>query len=139
MKFPWLISALFIAQLAWAQSPTSSEQKPSTVPTFQEGAVLHQVYFWLKNPDSAEDKARLMEGLAMLRGVQEVQWMVSGEPASTLARDVVVSDWSVSETMYFASSADQDAYQVHPLHQAFVKNYSHLWSRVVVYDTQVKP
>ncbi|HAB35393.1 MAG TPA: stress protein, partial [Cryomorphaceae bacterium] len=123
MKAFFLISALFIAQLAWAQSPTSAHQEPTSSPTFQEGAVLHQVYFWLKNPDSAEDKARLKEGLATLRGVQEVQWLVTGEPASTLPRDVVVSDWSVSETMYFASSADQDAYQIHPLHQAFVKNY----------------
>ena len=32
---------------------------------------------------------------------------------------------------------DQDVYQNHPLHQAFIKEYGHLWKKVVVYDIRV--
>ncbi|MCR6720023.1 MAG: Dabb family protein [Chitinophagaceae bacterium] len=44
------------------------------------------------------------------------------------------NSFDVSELMYFNSAAEQDAYQVHPTHKAFVDKYSHLWERVVVYD-----
>jgi hypothetical protein len=36
--------------------------------------------------------------------------------------------------MYFEDLAGQATYQDHPIHQDFIKNYSHLWSKVVVYD-----
>jgi hypothetical protein len=35
----------------------------------------------------------------------------------------------------FKDKADQDAYQVDPIHLKFVEQYAHLWSRVVVYDS----
>ena len=56
------------------------------------------------------------------------------DPADMKARDVVDSSWSVCETMEFASLEDQAAYQPHPIHQAFIAECGHLWSRVVVYD-----
>ncbi len=96
--------------------------------------VLHHVFFWLKNPHSTEDKANLKEGLKTLAAISEVKKILSGEPASTLKRDVVVSDWDVAEIIYFDNIIDQDVYQVHPIHKAFVENYSHLWEKVAVYD-----
>jgi hypothetical protein len=39
--------------------------------------------------------------------------------------------------MFFNNTQDQDIYQVHPIHKAFVENYSHLWDKVVVYDMLV--
>jgi hypothetical protein len=39
--------------------------------------------------------------------------------------------------MIFNSTQDQDIYQVHPIHKAFVDKYSHLWDKVVVYDMLV--
>jgi hypothetical protein len=35
----------------------------------------------------------------------------------------------------FDSREDQDSYQVDPIHQAFVAENSHLWNKVVVYDS----
>ena len=43
----------------------------------------------------------------------------------------------VTEMMIFNSTQDQDIYQVHPIHKAFVDKYSHLWDKVVVYDMLV--
>ena len=36
--------------------------------------------------------------------------------------------------MTFDSVADQEAYQPHPLHKAFIERCGHLWEKVVVYD-----
>ena len=37
--------------------------------------------------------------------------------------------------MLFDDEAGQKTYQDHPIHQAFVKNNSHLWAKVLVYDS----
>ena len=99
--------------------------------------VIHHVFFWLKNPNSEVDKLKLKEGLKTLESIKEVKKLYIGEPASTLKRDVVVTDYQVTEMMFFDSAKDQDIYQVHPTHKAFVDNYSHLWEKVVVYDMLV--
>ena len=99
--------------------------------------IIHHVYFTLKNPDSVQDKQLLKEGLQSLAAIAEVKHLVIGEPAPTFDREVIASDWHVSEVIYFDSVADQDAYQEDPVHQLFVTNYSHLWSKVVVYDILV--
>ncbi len=96
--------------------------------------MIHHVYFTLKNPDSVQNKQNLKEGLQSLAAIQEVRHLIIGEPAPTFDREVIASDWHISEVIYFDSVADQDAYQIDPIHQLFVKNYSHLWSKVVVYD-----
>ena len=98
--------------------------------------IRHAVYFWLKNPESNTDREALIRGLSKLAAIDEVQSLVVGTPARTMQRDVVDSSFHVSELMTFASVADQDAYQVHPLHHAFVEEHSHLWDRVQVYDSQ---
>ena len=99
--------------------------------------MIHHVYFTLKNPDSVQDKQLLKEGLQSLAAIAEVKHLIIGEPAPTFDREVIANDWHVSEVIYFKSVADQDAYQVDPVHQLFVTNYSHLWSKVVVYDILV--
>jgi hypothetical protein len=100
----------------------------------ESGQIRHLALFWLIRPDSAEDIARLIAGLETLRAIPQVQTLHIGRPASTEARDVVDHSWSVSESMTFASTADQADYQVHPVHQAFIAACGHLWARVVVYD-----
>ena len=96
--------------------------------------LIHHVYFWLKNPDSKEDLEKLLEGLDALAKVDEIKSYHIGKPAAT-KRDVIDSSYAVSWLLVFGSAKDQDAYQVHPIHLDFVKNYSHLWSKVVVYDS----
>jgi len=99
--------------------------------------VVHHVFFWLKNAGSEADRKQLMEGLATLRGISEIKQLLIGTPASTEKRDVVDNSFDVSELMYFDSAKEQDAYQVHPIHKAFVEKYSHLWAKVIVYDMAV--
>ena len=97
--------------------------------------LTHHVFFWLKNPESKEDLAKLIEGLKTLRKIETVRQLHIGVPASTEKRDVVDNSYSVSELMFFDDVEGQDVYQVHTIHKAFVENYSSLWEKVVVYDS----
>ena len=99
--------------------------------------VVHHVFFWLKNPDSKEDLARLLAGLRTLAGIDTVRGIHIGVPADTEQRGVVDGSYSASELLFFDDVAGQNAYQVHPIHKQFVADCEHLWQRVVVYDATV--
>ena len=102
--------------------------------------VVHHVFFWLKNPDSKEDLAKLLAGLRTLAGIDAVRGIHIGVPADTEQRGVVDGSYSASEILFFDDVAGQNAYQVHPIHKQFVADCEHLWERVVVYDaTAVAP
>ena len=96
--------------------------------------LVHHVFFWLKNPDSKEDLARLLQGLRTLSKIETVRASHFGVPASTEKRDVVDNSYSASEILFFDDTAGQKTYQDHPIHKQFVADCSHLWERVVVYD-----
>ncbi|AGH47481.1 Dabb family protein [Paraglaciecola psychrophila] len=97
--------------------------------------LIHTAYFWLKNSDSVADRDQLIAGLQTLRQVPAVKALHIGLPATTEKRDVVDNSFQVSELMMFDDLAGQSEYQAHPIHQAFVKNCSHLWSKVSVKDS----
>ena len=59
---------------------------------------------------------------------------VVGASYATEKREVVDNSYQVSELLGFDDVAGQDIYQVHPIHQKFVEENQHLWSKVVVYD-----
>ena len=98
-------------------------------------SVVHHVFFWLKNPGSIADRDQLVTGLKTLADIPAIKEIYIGLPAATEERDVVDASWQVSELMFFGDLAAQAGYQEHPLHLAFVKSCSHLWHKVVVYDT----
>lgn len=112
-----------------AAAPTSAS-KASFPP------VAHHVFFWLKNPDSKEDLARLLAGLRTLAGIDTVRGIHIGVPAETEQRGVVDGSYSASELLFFDDVAGQNAYQVHPIHKQFIADCEHLWQRVVVYDVK---
>jgi hypothetical protein len=96
--------------------------------------ITHAVFFWLKNQGSIEDRDKLIEGVRGLAAIEAVRSLKVGVPAATEARDVVDSSYGVSEIITFDAEADEAIYQDHPLHQRFIAEYGHLWSRVTVYD-----
>jgi hypothetical protein len=97
--------------------------------------LVHHVFFWLKNPDSKEDLNKLVAGLRTLAKIESVRGIHIGVPASTEKRPVVDATYSASEILFFDDVAGQNVYQEHPIHKEFVDKCSHLWERVVVYDT----
>jgi hypothetical protein len=97
--------------------------------------IVHQVFFWLKNPGSQADRDKLIAGLKTLRAIPQIRELRIGVPAPTEQRSVVDSSFAVSELMVFDSVEDQRRYQEHPIHLKFVEACSGLWERVVVYDS----
>jgi len=103
-------------------------------PAAERPPIIHHVFFWLKNPTSTADRDSLVAGLKTLAGIPLIKELYVGVLADTEKRDVVDASWQVSELMFFTDLSGQANYQQHPLHLEFVKNCSHLWARVVVYD-----
>lgn len=95
---------------------------------------VHHVYFWLKNPNSEADKAKLIEGLENLSKVSEIKMAHIGTPAST-NRSVIEKSYAVSWLLFFNNLEEEEIYQKHPVHLKFVEDYSHLWEKVIVYDS----
>jgi|SRR4051812_13662178 hypothetical protein len=122
----------FIATAAVLGTGAAASGMPAE--PIQKKQLVHHVFFWLKNPDSVADRDKLVEGVKTLAKIETIRKLHVGVLASTEKRDVVDTSWAVSELMFFDDLDGQAVYQSHPLHQAFIKNYSHLWSKVVVYD-----
>jgi hypothetical protein len=99
-----------------------------------KGIFIHHVYFWLAEPSNPDHKKSLIAGLRKLSGVQTIQRFHIGQPADT-SRDVIDTSYSLSWILIFKNAADQDSYQVDPIHLRFVEECKHLWNRVQVYDT----
>jgi hypothetical protein len=95
---------------------------------------IHHVFFWLKNPDSEADLAALRQGLQKLTKVKTIKDFHIGQPANT-NRTVIDRSYSLSWFLLFANEADEESYQTDPIHLNFVKECSHLWNKVVVYDS----
>jgi hypothetical protein len=123
-KFLGMAAVMGAGTLAAKAGVSADNKKP----------LAHHVFFWLKNPSSIEDRDKLVEGVKTLKKIPTVKEIHVGVLASTEKRDVVDTSWQVSELMFFSDVAGQATYQTHPIHLEFVKNYSHLWEKVVVYD-----
>lgn len=128
------IAGSSVAMLA-AHCASAETQEAATV-TGKETLphLLHHVFFWLKNPASAEDRAALIAGVRSLAAIETVRAIHVGIPASTEEREVVETGYHVSELLCFDDVEGQNVYQAHPLHKKFVEEHSHLWNKVVVYD-----
>ncbi len=95
---------------------------------------IHHVYFWLKNPGTTADLDKLVEGLTKLSKASTIDQFHIGKPANT-SREVIDSSYAVSWMLIFKNDADQATYQTDPIHLNFIEECSHLWSKVVVYDS----
>ena len=126
----------FIAStLALTAGAAVSAQSLMTMETQNKKQLAHHVFFWLKNPNSKEDLAKLLEGLRSLRKIETIRALHIGVPADTEKRPVIDSSYSASELMIFDDLAGEKVYQDHPIHQKFIADCSHLWDKVVVYDS----
>src|SRR6478752_10326255 len=102
---------------AAATAATANVGAAATVNTYPK--LVHHVFFWLKNPYSKEDLAKLLAGLRTLTKIESVRGAHFGVPASTEKRDVVDNSYSASEILFFDDTTGQKAYQDHPIHKKF--------------------
>jgi hypothetical protein len=96
--------------------------------------LSHIVIFWLKPELEPSQIIAFREGLDSLKDIPGTRGIYIGTPAKISPRPVIDSSYSIAMTILFDSLSDQDAYQIHPLHQAFLNRFKSDWSKVIVYD-----
>lgn len=128
------LSAATLATPAIFAATTSSAMPGSISDTTEKNIFVHHVYFWLKNPQSKEDKNKLIQGLKKLTAIKTIKSYHIGQPAGT-SREVIDSSYAISWLLVFKNATDQDSYQSDPIHLKFVEECAHLWSKVIVYDS----
>jgi len=122
-SFLTVLTTLIVGPSAF---PKTMDKKPK---------LSHHVFFWLKNPNSKEDRDKLIAGLRKLEKIETIRSLQIGVPADTEKRPVVDNSYAVSELMFFDDVAGQSVYQDHPLHKKFIEDCSALWEKVIVYDS----
>jgi hypothetical protein len=95
---------------------------------------IHHVFFWLRDPGNKKNEEELIQGLRKLSKVKTIKNFHIGRPADT-NREVIERSYSISWCLFFDNPIDQDHYQTDPIHLDFVKECSHLWSKVIVHDS----
>ncbi len=96
---------------------------------------VHNVYFWLKNPDNKGDRAAFEQSLKkFIHSSKYAKTLFIGTPANT-PREVVDNSWTYSLVLSFPSKEIQDKYQNEDVHLTFIKESEKLWKRVQVYDS----
>ena len=94
---------------------------------------VHSVYFWLRDDLSPADSAKFVDGIRSLTTIDVVQLGVIGTPAGT-NREIIDRSYSYALVVTFPDEAAHDAYQVHPVHDAFRENCAGFWKKIVIYD-----
>jgi hypothetical protein len=97
--------------------------------------LVHSVYFWLKPRLAASKRAGFRAEVEKLAAIPTVGKIYIGAPAALAERSVTDRSFDLALTLLFKSADDHDAYQVHPIHVAFVKRNQASWTRVQVYDS----
>ncbi len=96
--------------------------------------LIHTVFFWLKPELTDAQRAEFRRGLESLAGVRSLESLHIGTPAPIPLRPVVDATYSFSITGGFKDVAGHVAYQVDPLHQAFLERFRTYWTKVQIYD-----
>jgi len=99
--------------------------------------VRHNVYFWLNEGLTPEQRAAFEDGLRALFEIDVVAGGSFGTAAATPERPVTQNSFDYSLFLEFDSVEKHDAYQVHPEHDVFVKNFSPWFQEVRVFDTEL--
>ncbi|MDA8686312.1 Dabb family protein [Robiginitalea sp.] len=98
-------------------------------------AFAHVVYFWLHNPDNASDRQAFEAALTkFLNTSQFAKTKYIGTPPAA-TRDVVDGSFTYNMVVTFESAEAQAEYQIEQPHLDFIAEASHLWKRVLVYDS----
>ena len=108
----------------------------SSLSNLENGAFKHVVLFWLKHPDSQEDRDKFVASLEnFVNNSKYIQSMHLGTPAST-DRTVIDKSYTYIMILTFDSKEEQDKYQDEAVHKQFIAESENLWEKVVVYDSE---
>jgi hypothetical protein len=121
-------------QAAPASDRASSAGTMEFDPTF-----THVVYFWLKNPDSLEDRQQFEAAARTFMETSQYAKTRFIGVAPKATREVVDDSFTYSLILTFESADAQAKYQQEPAHDIFVAACKPLWEKVIVYDSTALP
>jgi hypothetical protein len=98
--------------------------------------LVHTVFFWLKPDLTAAQRSEFRRGVESLAGIKAVEKTYIGTPAKTERRPIIDASYDVALTVLCRDLAAHDAYQVDPIHRAFVAQCGGFWTRVQIYDAE---
>lgn len=123
-----IITVLFMGMLSVGFAQDRAD-KMDFDPTF-----THVVYFWLKNPDDASDRAKFEKSLkTFLDSSKFAKTNFIGTPPKAV-RDVVDDSFTYALIVTFESAEAQEGYQNEEVHLNFIAECKDLWNKVIVYD-----
>ncbi len=137
MKYLPLLSLGSLFLILFAVSFSASGQTATAGTDQAIGQLQHNVYFYLHDDVTSDEKKQFEDGLKELVTIPTIHRYEIGTPAPTDERDVTDHSFGYSIFTWFESMEDYEAYDVHPDHLEFIERYNHLWSDVKVYDSDI--
>lgn len=98
--------------------------------------LQHNVYFYLKDGITKDEKAQFERGLKTLLTIDDMVSGFTGTPAGTDPRPVVDTKYAYGLSTVFHDLAQHDRYQEHPTHQKFINDCKQFWKEVKVFDVE---
>ena len=98
--------------------------------------LVHSVFFWLKPELTAEQRADFRKGVESLGTISSTDKVYVGVPAGVPDRPIIDKSFAIGLTVVCKDIAAHNAYQVDPIHLAFIERFKTYWSRVQIYDAE---
>ena len=125
--------AALVARYSQENSVMAADEKRAG-----EAQLAHMVFFSLKDSNDINRKRLVQACKKYLDGHDGVVYFSVGTLNPDLKRDVNDRDFDVALHIVFKNKAAQDRYQDHPRHKAFIEECKDLWSKVRVFDSDVR-
>jgi hypothetical protein len=125
--------AAWVARYSQENSVMAADEKKA-----KEAQLAHMVFFTLKESNDANCKRLVDACKKYLDGHEGVVYFSVGTLNADLKREVNDRDFDVALHLVFRNQAAHDQYQEHSRHKAFIAENSPLWSKVRVFDSDVK-
>lgn len=133
-----LIICVSVLLLTACESADENREMTTTpTPDIKVGMLQHNVYFYLNEDVTEDEKEEFEDGLEELLSIEEIFKSEIGIPGSTSERDVTDHSFGYSIFTWFETIEDYDVYADHPVHLDFIDKYNHLWADVKVYDSEI--
>jgi hypothetical protein len=95
--------------------------------------LVHSVFFWLKKDLKESEKKDFLAGLKSLEAIDVIRKLYVGSPAPS-ERAVVEKGYTYGLTVLLDDLEAHDKYQSDETHQRFLKTFSWMWDKVLVFD-----
>jgi hypothetical protein len=103
-----------------------------------DAQMAHMVFFTLKESNDANRK-RLVEACKKyLDGHEGAVYFSVGTRNTEMDRPVNDREFDVALHLVFKNRAAQDRYQEHPRHKEFISQCQDMWSKVRVFDSDIR-